>query len=58
MFGEDDCLLMVVNQGEIEGPRKPTDLFYSVTCDSVDSEVYFAEVEDVWKIFANEKKIM
>jgi len=51
MFGEDACLAQIFFKSD-SIPKAP---HYSVTCDSVSAEVLIARVEDVHKLFKNEK---
>jgi len=57
MFGEDECLRMIINNGNYLGPE-PMSSFYTVTCESNDAEILTANVDDVYKLFKNEKRIM
>ena len=57
MFGEDECLRMILNNGNYLGP-KPVTQFYTVTCESNDAEILYANVDDVYKLFKNEKKLL
>lgn len=57
LFGEDECLFMVLNNGDINGALKPTDVFYSVTCQSNDGEILMADLNDIWKLLKNERRI-
>lgn len=40
------------------GNPKPEPANYTVTCESNDGEVLFADIEDVYKLFKNEKRIL
>lgn len=55
VFGEDECLMMILNNGELEGELKPSKIFYNVTCDSIDGMILQADLEDIWKILKNER---
>ena len=54
MFGEDECLRMIINNGNYLGPE-PVTQFYTVTCESNDAEIIYANVDDVYKLFKHEK---
>ena len=55
LFGEDECLMMVLNNGELEGELKPSKVYYNVTCESIEGEILCADLEDIWRILKNEK---
>ena len=57
MFGEDECLRMIINNGNFYGPE-PVQQFYTVTCLSNDAEVIYANVDDVYKLFKNERRLL
>ena len=48
---------MVLNNGDINGALKPADVFYSVTCQSNDGEILMADLNDIWKLLKNERRI-
>ena len=54
IFGEDECLNMIYNSGH----EKPEKSNYTVTCESCDGEVLFADIEDIYKLLKNEKRVM
>lgn len=57
MFGEDECLRMIINNGNYLGPE-PVNQFYTVTCESTDAEVIYANVDDIYKLFKNELRLL
>ena len=54
IFGEDECLNMIYNLGN----PKPEPANYTVTCESFDGEVLFANIDDIYKMLKNEKRIL
>ena len=55
LFGEDECLLMVLNNGKIEGKLKPADTYWTVTCSSSHGELLMADLPDIWKMIKGER---
>lgn len=54
IFGEDECLNEIYNHGN----QKPEKANYTVTCESYDGEVLFADIEDIYKLLKNEKRVL
>ena len=54
IFGEDECLNEIYNHGN----PKPEKANYTVTCESYDGEVLFADIEDIYKLLKNEKRVL
>lgn len=58
LFGEDECLLMILNNGKIDGDLKPAHTYWTITCQSTDGQVLMADLSDVWKLFKNERAVI
>lgn len=56
-FGEEECLKLIVNNGDEYG-TKPSESYYTVTCESTDAEIMWANIEDVYKLLKNERKVV
>lgn len=46
IFGEDECLNLVYNYGQ----EKPKVSNYSVQCESLEGEILFADVKDIYRM--------
>ena len=57
-FGEDECLLMILNNGQIDGDLKPAHTYWTITCQSSSGQVLMADLKDVWRLFKNERAII
>jgi len=57
MFGEDECLKLIVDFSAANADM-PLDMNYAVTCESNDAELLEANVDDVYKLFKNESKVV
>ena len=57
MFGEDEVLRMIINNGNYLGPE-PISQYYTVTCESNDGEFIYANVDDIYKLVKNEKRLL
>jgi hypothetical protein len=54
IFGEDECLNIIYNHGN----PKPEPANYTVTCESCDGEILFADIDDIYKLLKNEKRVL
>ena len=57
MFGEDEILRMIINNGNHLGPE-PITQFYTVTCESNEAEIIYANVDDIFKMVKGEKRLL
>ena len=46
IFGEDECLNIIYNYGE----KKPKVSDYSVHCESLEGEILFANVQEIYRL--------
>jgi len=53
IFGEDECLNMIFNAGQ----TMPEKLNYTVTCDSTDAEILYADIGEIYKQLKGDRHI-